>query len=171
MRGGGLPSFCPIDLGSGNKARIKKALSTLLINESVGPYVDIATKFLFQDKLLDSLRQLQLLDSKGILNYNANEELDYDFLTAMTCRDCTLFVEVLDKVPLEIAITLNDFVSIVENGVTFYVRAKLTDLDVKRPSERKRDYWTDLETKLQPYYNSSELDGPSCFSLAVPDST
>lgn len=75
--------------------------------------------------LLKRLRALQhLLDLKGVFGA---DPCDKKFLTAMTLRDCSLYLHVPDD-------------------VTQPVTAKLGDLDLKTPG--KAEYWKSIEAPL-----------------------
>lgn len=89
--------FCPLNLVSDDKIKVATAASIVLElcrpeerdNELIkGALVD----FLYRSPLLRKLRDLQITkDSVGVLKAELSQR---DFLTAMTIRDCTLFLKV-----------------------------------------------------------------------------
>lgn len=89
--------FCPLNLVSDDKMKVAAAASIVLElcrpeerdNELIrGALVD----FLYKSPLLRKLRDLQIMnDSVGVLKAELSQR---DFLTAMTIRDCTLFLKV-----------------------------------------------------------------------------
>ncbi|MCJ1253005.1 Inositol-pentakisphosphate 2-kinase [Lignoscripta atroalba] len=90
-------SFCPLDLISNDKLRVTAAVDAVLQGPGLSNSKNKALRsrvvdFLRQSPLLPRLRQLQLeLDPKGVFADDASKQ---DFLTAMTLRDCTLFLRV-----------------------------------------------------------------------------
>ena len=93
-------------------------------------------KWLETDQLLRQLRSYQVkLDQKGVLAGDVDDE---DFLTAMTLRDCTLFVKFQPA----------------ESGGK--VEARLGDLDLK--SRVKKEYWqrSELELIEEGWYEGKE---------------
>lgn len=91
-------SFCPLDLVSQDRSRVERAVTAICLSlkkdsqlyESE-PRIRLAD-FVYENPLLRRLKQLQLdLDRVGILEADVTSR---DFLTAMTLRDCTLFVKV-----------------------------------------------------------------------------
>jgi inositol-pentakisphosphate 2-kinase len=90
-------SFCPLNLISGDKVKVTKAVSIIT---STPKHSDTLTEparaalvdFLYNSPLLNLLKKLQIeKDPLGVLRADL---LDQDFLTAMTLRDCTLFLKV-----------------------------------------------------------------------------
>ena len=91
-------AFCPLGLVSGKEANVSRAVQEILkgssnaelLNESIQQRL---VAYFLESSLLAKLRSLQQkLDPKGILQSNA---LDSDLLTAMTLRDCTLYLKVV----------------------------------------------------------------------------
>ncbi len=91
--------------------------------------------------------KIQLKDSKGILNYLNENELDDDFLMSMTIRDVSLFIQ--------IDYNLNDkYSKIITN---------LVDIDIK--NKEKFKYWKSIEESLidEGWYTKLQNNWPSCF--------
>ncbi|KAA8911070.1 hypothetical protein TRICI_003932 [Trichomonascus ciferrii] len=147
--------FCPLDLGSGDPYRVRRAVKALLgnaVNNNEIPLEDIVTTYFLETNLLQSLRRLQALDTRGILNYHESKDLDKNFFLAMSSRDCTLFLEIFDQ-----NVGGNTPVSV--NGTYYWVKAKLADLDLKNP--KKRSQWAAVEANLQPWYNNVQFSSVS----------
>ena len=92
--------FCPLGLVSDNKQVVERTLSTMFEWSSRGTHTDHETSavrqrlidLVYKSPLLNHLRILQSkLDPHGIL---ATPDSDSAFLTAMTLRDCTVFIKV-----------------------------------------------------------------------------
>ncbi|MCJ1280180.1 Inositol-pentakisphosphate 2-kinase [Puttea exsequens] len=139
-------SFCPLKLVSESKEDAGTSVAQILTPKNqAGELVTEQlqarlTTFLYKNPLLDRLRTLQLEnDPVGVLNADVT---DIRFLTAMTLRDCTLFL----KVPKD---------------VTREIEARLGDLDLKSSIEGKAHYWRDLERRLVNggWYMATEADG------------
>ena len=90
-------TFCPFDLVSRDRVRVECAVDSILqasdhsaaVVESIR---DRVIDFLHRNPLLKSLRDLQItLDHKGPLTGDTTRQ---EFLTAMTLRDCTLYIRV-----------------------------------------------------------------------------
>lgn len=97
-------SFCPLDLMSTDKARVARAVTYILgpvedknrSKEQADKLPSRMTDFLYKNSLLKLLKQIQLdLDPVGVLEADVTSP---DFLTAMTLRDCSLFLKV--RLPL-----------------------------------------------------------------------
>jgi inositol-pentakisphosphate 2-kinase len=147
--------FCPLDLGSGDPYRIRRAVKTLLgsvVNYNGIPLEDIVTTYFVETSLLQALRRLQALDSRGILNYHESKDLDKNFFMAMSSRDCTLFLEIFDQ-------NIAGDTPVIVNGTSYWVKAKLADLDLKNP--KKRSQWAAVESKLQPWYSNIQFSSVS----------
>ncbi|CAN6640863.1 hypothetical protein TRVA0_018S01486 [Trichomonascus vanleenenianus] len=148
----GKPSgFCPLDLGSDDPSRVSKAVSALF--EGYAPAAITAprliasvTQFILRSDLIKELKLMQSWDTKGILGYGV--ELPVDFLVAMTCRDCTVFLEI-DLEDVDRYDDREDFMAIdlQDGGPMVYIRGRLIDLDFKSISH-KRQYWTGIEQSL-----------------------
>ncbi len=91
------PSFCPLSLMSEDKAKVAAALDVVT---KIAKYGDTLTEaaqaslidLLYKSPLLRLLRKLQSeKDPLGVLRTDLQNQ---DFLTAMTLRDCTLFLKV-----------------------------------------------------------------------------
>lgn len=89
--------FCPLSLMSADRNRVALAADIILGLSESERKEEVATRqglirFLLETSLLRRLRDLQTkLDPIGVLAADVSEK---DFLTAMTIRDCTLFVKV-----------------------------------------------------------------------------
>ena len=89
--------FCPLDLISEDKSRVEHAVDGILRVSDLSAAVAESTRsvivnFLCGNQLLRRLKELQIrLDRRGSLHELTIEQ---DFLTAMTLRDCTLFMRV-----------------------------------------------------------------------------
>lgn len=101
QRGGGAEhtglSFCPLDLVSQDRSRVERAAMAICVSLKDPQLYRTELRsrladFLYEYPLLRRLKQLQLdLDRVGTLEADVTSR---DFLTAMTLRDCTLFVKV-----------------------------------------------------------------------------
>ena len=91
------PGFCPLDLISGNEAKVSGAVQAVLESSPSLARADRTLNrrlvtYLTSFPLLKKLRRLQQeLDPSGPLRAVAD---DKHFLTAMTLRDCTLYLKV-----------------------------------------------------------------------------
>ena len=92
-------SFCPLDLVSRDRSRVERAVTAICLPlEKSEPQMykqgirSRLVDFLYDNPILQRLEQLQLeLDKVGILEADVTSR---DFLTAMTLRDCTMFIKV-----------------------------------------------------------------------------
>lgn len=90
-------SFCPLDLVSPDRSRVDLAVAAICLSlkDAQSHHTKLLSRladFLYENPLLRRLQQLQLdLDRVGILEADVTSR---EFLTAMTLRDCTLFVKV-----------------------------------------------------------------------------
>jgi inositol-pentakisphosphate 2-kinase len=126
-----LHRFCPLDLVSKDDAALYRAARAILgLSHPISP---IGFKRLYRmsrwarkSLLLPRLANLQSsLDPVGVF---AADPMDKGFLTAMTLRDCSLYLQVP------------------EHDLSAPIIAKIGDLDLKRPE--KADYWKDVERPL-----------------------
>ena len=91
------PSFCPLSLVSEDKVKVAAAVNIIT---KISKHGDTLTKAaqaalvesLYKSPLLELLRKLQL--AKDPLGVSHTDLQNQDFLTAMTLRDCTLFLKV-----------------------------------------------------------------------------
>ncbi|KAL8934489.1 MAG: hypothetical protein Q9216_005889 [Gyalolechia sp. 2 TL-2023] len=138
--------ICPLTLVDGNQDHLSSALARVLGRSKGAPLnlLDFAQQLLlfFEDSpLLGLLRDLQVeKDPKGILEADPS---DTDFMTAMTIRDCTLFL----KIPNQ-------------EGTKAQIEARLGDLDLKTPDGNKAEYWRKTEQQLidEGWYTATERD-------------
>lgn len=90
-------SFCPLDLVSRDRGRVERAITAICSSSKESPlytdeFRDRLVDFLYENPLLLKLKQLQQdLDEIGVLEADVTSR---DFLTAMTLRDCTMFLKV-----------------------------------------------------------------------------
>ncbi|KAI9706430.1 MAG: Inositol-pentakisphosphate 2-kinase [Candelina mexicana] len=136
--------LCPLDLASQDIARIKRAVGFLIppsitSEEHVGELGQRLVEFLLNNPIVPRLQQLQRdLDPLGVLYADVSSS---QFLTAMTLRDCTLYLKMRQagQGPIE---------------------ARLGDLDLKSPDEGKAEYWRAVEKELIDggWYTGTEDD-------------
>ena len=131
MRRKSRPGLCPLNLMDKDKIAIAVCRVMRLdseqqqqnYNSTETHMIGRLRDFLLKDPLLRRLRQLQMdKDPRGVLNASVISE---DLLTAMTLRDCTLYLKVGQG----------------------SIDARLGDLDLKT-GKRKADYWRGLERQL-----------------------
>lgn len=93
----GVPGYCPLDLVSAEVETVRQVVERLLAAQrpEIGSQSKIASRlagFLHKNQTLQRLRSLQTsLDPDGVLQTAPSSS---SFLTAMTLRDCTLFLKV-----------------------------------------------------------------------------
>ena len=93
-------AFCPLNLVSNERPKVATAVKAIVHGRSdittiTGDVEKRFVDYLLTTNLLHDLRDLQLkLDRKGAFQADANNK---DLLTAMTLRDCTLFLRVSSK--------------------------------------------------------------------------
>lgn len=137
LKKGGGTGFCPLDLVSGEAARVRRAVALLLPKrqpksfevllsweeekEALG---EVVVEFLLKSELLTVLKRVQSeLDPDGPLG-----EMGGRFLDAMTVRDLTVFLRV--------------------DMDTREVDCGIGDLDMKTRDGGKETYWRGTETGL-----------------------
>lgn len=179
--------FCPLNLVSDDKIKVATAASIVLElcrpeerdNELIrGALVD----FLYRSPLLRKLRDLQITkDSVGVLKAELSQR---DFLTAMTIRDCTLFLKVSRSIisPPKNIVFSRLFILSENSGcgsssrkdlqlisLSYFqvprsghgaIEARLGDLDLKTSGGLKAEYWRGIETRLIDggWYTGTEKD-------------
>lgn len=95
-----IASFCPLGLVSGSKSVLTDTVASLVKQQcpEVKAEIDLCGRvvdFLQQSRLLHHLQAIQMeKDPVGVLLANLSSS---DFLTAMTVRDCSLFLKVLKR--------------------------------------------------------------------------
>lgn len=131
--------FCPLDLVDGTEER-RWSLAQRLVDQATTRHqgngaalrrlaIELGNTKSTLSKLLRRLESLQReLDPHGVLS-DRTDPTSQAFLTAMTLRDCTLFIDV----PAEDAKA---------------VEARIADLDLKSPDAGKLEYWRVLERRL-----------------------
>lgn len=136
------PYFCPLGLVSKDRNIVVNIAQSLLVGriesfqvEKQRELIDYVTNFLLGSDLLRRLTQAQQsLDPHGILRRRFRNGVDSEFLTAMTLRDCTLFLRIRSA---------RD-----SSAEDFLVEARLGDLDLKEPEPTKVAYWRETERML-----------------------
>ncbi|KAI9879775.1 MAG: Inositol-pentakisphosphate 2-kinase [Pleopsidium flavum] len=155
-------AFCPLDLVSRDRGRVKRAVTAVCSSSLESPlytqeFRDRLVDFLYENPLVQRLKQLQeKLDRTGILEANVTSR---DFLTAMTLRDCTMFLKVgscMKKLALNVADASHQ-VPLEKNHV---IEARLGDLDLKSSAGEKAVYWRNLEKSLidEGWYTGTEKE-------------
>ncbi|KAA6411378.1 MAG: hypothetical protein FRX48_04658 [Lasallia pustulata] len=125
-------NLCPLDLVSGHSPRVRLAVKCIMDHAKWPPsarewLTPRLTEFFTGNPIIRLLQSLQQdLDPDGVSQANLN---DPNFLTAMTLRDCTMFV-------------------VVPSQGYGDVYARLSDLDWKSPDGGKAEYWLDIERRL-----------------------
>lgn len=136
--------FCPLDLVSkDDTARYRAVCAILAINDPVSTSdfkrIHLMSQWACTSPLLSRLASLQAnLDPHGVFDADPT---DTNFLTAMTLRDCSLYLQL----PL--------------HDLSAPIIAKIGDLDLKRPE--KAEYWKDVERPLleEGWYMGTESEG------------
>lgn len=169
-------AFCPLSLVSGDKNRVAGAADVILgLSGTTGgddePMRQRLIEFLLETPLLPRLKVLQMdLDPIGVLTADVSA---HGFLTAMTIRDCTLFLkvwfenilaQVYDHFPSfndtlsasteldhpshpRSFLMINVFLQIPRHRA-LPIEARLGDLDLKTSSGPKAEYWRSVEKQL-----------------------
>ncbi|KAI4186046.1 MAG: hypothetical protein L6R41_003747 [Letrouitia leprolyta] len=143
--------FCPLTLVDGNQNYLASSLGRALGHSKGTPinipdFVQQLRPFFEKSPLFELLRDLQIKkDPKGILRADPN---DVDFMTAMTIRDCTLFL----KVSCLNLLYYNNLTTILKipnhEGNEAKIETRLGDLDLKTPEGNKAEYWRETEQQL-----------------------
>lgn len=143
------PCFCPLDLSSGKKERVYRAVTALLSEESIYDPVLSAqiTEHILTSSLIPTLLKAQTSPQSSLA-------------TKMTLRDCTLFVQIprellSDTTPSSdiLSPAANATQSIDVNGDgklpsgSRRIRIVIADLDEKSEADRGA-YWQSLEEEL-----------------------
>ena len=97
-------AFCPLGLISLERDRVMDSVDQIVgpgaRNEPIRGIRVRLLEFLYRNPLLDRLRQLQSdLDPEGVLAADLTKPA---FLTAMTLRDCTLFLRVMSSLSFDV---------------------------------------------------------------------
>ena len=160
--------WCPLCLVQGNESDVKRTVDTILAKQPFFAGLDGQTKQRVTDRLYryfigdgrQLLRKLaehqQRLDPHGVLCVVTKATVKKDLLTAMSLRDCTLY--------LRFSWDESDS-----------VEARFGDLDVKQPVNTKLAYWKDIERSLinSGFYIGEEKNGFSdkacLLTLKFPD--
>ncbi|KAL8833507.1 MAG: hypothetical protein Q9170_004224 [Blastenia crenularia] len=154
----GLSDFCPLLLVEDDQEALASTLDRALGNTIGAPinvfdFIQQLLPYFLKHPILKLLRDLQAKkDPKGVLNADPS---NVDFMTAMTLRDCTLFLKIPNRDDSEARI-----------------QARLGDLDLKTPNGNKAEYWRQTEQQLidEGWYTATEhvppmktSDPPRCF--------
>jgi inositol-pentakisphosphate 2-kinase len=140
-------SLCPLDLLSQNYEVLERPAKAIL-KMAMSPQTEQETRRLYtlcnwlRKSVVHKLAALQeKLDPTGVFQADPN---DKDFLTAMTLRDCSVFLQIPDEIrPYE-----------PDNGLV----GQLGDLDLK--SSLKAEYWKSVEAPLiiEGWYMGTEAE-------------
>lgn len=167
--------LCPLDLASADYETVAGAVKAsfgplegalseqggeLGLLGTPGVAVEALARALHRHPLLVQLQALQRRDTRGVLGYGHDEQLDAGFLVATAARDCTLFVALR---AVEDADGTDDDTRVVEVGGRKYAaKFTVTDVDIKHPSAAKREYWAGIERTLVDggWYTRENL--PAC---------
>lgn len=120
------------------------------------------------EHLFSTLRDLQLIfDPRGPLHATPHDD---DLATAMTLRDCTVFLRVRVR-DGEGAVEDGGGDGVGDDGDAQVVEVKLADFDKKRV-ETKYETWKEAEEELQKYYGGArdeyvQLPGTICYLEAT----
>lgn len=159
------PGFCPLNLVSDDKTKVAAVAKIVLElcrpeesnNENLKRGL---VEFLYKSPLLRLLRALQKeMDPVGVVQADPSHR---NFLTAMTIRDCTLFLKVNlpDEIPCGKLLFINcgsGLFQIPRSGHGA-AEARLGDLDLKTSSGSKAEYWRSVERNLidNGWYTTTE---------------
>jgi inositol-pentakisphosphate 2-kinase len=135
--------FCPLNLVSKDDTALYRGARAILnINDPISPKgyrrLHRMSQWLRTSPLLSRLASLQAsLDPLGVF---AADTTDKDFLTAMTLRDCSIYLHER------------------QDDLSAPLVAKMGDLDLKRPE--KAEYWKDVERPLleEGWYTGTERE-------------
>ena len=151
--------FCPLSLISGDRSKVAGIVEQFLGSSRFSDFDrlrvgDQLIKFFAHFPLLQRLRQLQKdLDPRGVLEADLQSQ---NFLTAMTIRDCTLFLKVGIPCPID---SYADHVPLqIPRSCSGAVEARLGDLDLKSSHVEKAEYWKATERRLidEGWYTCTE---------------
>lgn len=155
--------FCPLDLASGDRVRVARAVEALVPLKEPKYWgspeewelkdrkivVEEVTDYLTTSELMPVLKRLnEKLDPDGPLR----TDMGKGFLDAMTVRDATVFLRV--KVPKDGEVVDGE-----------KVECGIADLDMKTGEAGKREYWRETERNLVEegwYLGKGMVDGAVC---------
>ncbi|CAD6504823.1 BgTH12-00326 [Blumeria graminis f. sp. triticale] len=126
--------FCPLDFFSEDPNTLNHLAKQILSHKADNVCLLRFVEWIKNVSLLRRLREIQIqFDRAGVLNADPS---DKNFLTAMTLRDCTVFVRLAHNEEK--------------------IEARLGDLDLKSPA--KLSYWKKIECQLIDggWYNDAE---------------
>ncbi|KAL8995305.1 MAG: hypothetical protein Q9188_006851 [Gyalolechia gomerana] len=158
--------FCPLTLVDANQDHLASTMSRALGHSKGTPlnllnFTQQLLPFFEKSSLLGLLRDLQMeKDPKGILRADPS---NVDFMTAMTIRDCTLFLKVSTLYTCDLN-NLTDILKIPNHeGTGAQIEARLGDLDLKTPHGNKAEYWRQTEQQLidEGWYTATEHRTPT----------
>ncbi|KAL8763348.1 MAG: hypothetical protein Q9184_000819 [Pyrenodesmia sp. 2 TL-2023] len=137
--------FCPLALlADDDQDTLSSPLDSILSGSRGAPLniLDFARQlrpYFHQNPLIKLLRNLQIeKDPRGILQTDPS---NLDFMTAMTLRDCTMFLKIPNR-----------------DDTDAQSDVRLGDLDLKTPDGNKAAYWKDTERQLidEGWYTATE---------------
>ncbi|KAI4113410.1 MAG: hypothetical protein LQ345_005603 [Seirophora villosa] len=136
--------YCPLALVADDQEILSSALNPILSGckgapLDLGESVRKLRPFLRDHGMIKMLRDLQIQkDPHGIFKTDPSS---LDFMTAMTLRDCTMFL----KIPTS-------------DSAKVQIEARLGDLDLKTPNGNKAEYWKQTEQQLinEGWYTATE---------------
>ncbi|KAL8927449.1 MAG: hypothetical protein Q9208_002254 [Pyrenodesmia sp. 3 TL-2023] len=136
--------LCPLTLLTDDEDNLSSSLHSILSCSRGAPlnildFVRQMRPYLHQNPLIKLLRDLQTRkDPHGILQTDPSS---LDFMTAMTLRDCTMFLKIPNR-----------------DDTEAQLEVRLGDLDLKTPDGNKAAYWRDTEQQLidEGWYTATE---------------
>ncbi|KAI4255804.1 MAG: hypothetical protein L6R35_007510 [Caloplaca aegaea] len=126
--------YCPLALVADDQEVISSALKSILSGCKGAPldlpnFVHKLRPFFCNNEIIKMLRDLQIQkDPDGIFE---SDPSSLDFMTAMTLRDCTMFLKIPNR-----------------DSAEAQIEARLGDLDLKTPDGNKAEYWKQTEQQL-----------------------
>ncbi|KAL8906811.1 MAG: hypothetical protein Q9207_001799 [Kuettlingeria erythrocarpa] len=137
--------YCPLTLLTDNEEMLSLSLDAILSGSRGAPlnvlgFILQLRPYFHQNPLVKLLRDLQVQkDPRGILKADPSS---LDFMTAMTLRDCTMFLKIPNR----------------DDDGDAQLEVRLGDLDLKTPDGNKAAYWRDTERQLieEGWYTATE---------------
>ncbi|KAL9017103.1 MAG: hypothetical protein Q9185_005563 [Variospora sp. 1 TL-2023] len=136
--------YCPLALAADDQEVLLSALKSILSGCKGAPldlpnFVQKLGPFFRNNEIIKMLRDLQIQkDPDGIFE---SDPSSLDFMTAMTLRDCTMFLKIPNR-----------------DSAEAQIEARLGDLDLKTPDGNKAEYWKQTEQQLidDGWYTATE---------------